>query len=499
MKNLNEYEVGVQVPGTFSRIYDNGQAISMFLQFGTKTNYQEYELKAEAQPGFAEYELLSSHLNGRSFSNSAAIKEYNLDLNDDSSFFVESFDNLNIPSAKNAEVLPTLVQEPNCSCPAVSDIEQPISFKSDATPTSSESKASSWNPRLNSGNKQTNKILDAIGGIEASSSTAENIDVSFLEDIKTILADPAVARQQSILSPEPAPTKEEDIFDRIAKNMQYANQYDFGTIELEKRLDEFDRIEDAKVSSSLRSTLPSASQPVKTMTKAMPTDISSSVFLEDMDLMNAVASPTAVTIPLDPGVGGRSILPEVLEVGDLILSTTNDPVLSAIGSATGSEVSHASMYIGNGKVIHAKAAGMEELNIHQLMDSCTLCVAYHHRDMNQTKASKILQFLRTAADNHIAFDGWGLIQAAPSQLLASYCDSLMGTARQTCLNSARSILPGTDNNDQFFCSKLIFSALKEAGLTISTIQPSFSSTQEAVRLFYDGTLHYVGHLKLQII
>jgi cell wall-associated NlpC family hydrolase len=189
----------------------------------------------------------------------------------------------------------------------------------------------------------------------------------------------------------------------------------------------------------------------------------------------------------------------VLEVGDLILSTTNDPVLSAIGSATGSEVSHASMYIGNGKVIHAKAAGMEELNIHQLMDSCTLCVAYHHRDMNQTKASKILQFLRTAADNHIAFDGWGLIQAAPSQLLASYCDSLMGTARQTCLNSARSILPGTDNNDQFFCSELIFSALKEAGLTISTIQPSFSSTQEAVRLFYDGTLHYVGHLKLQII
>jgi hypothetical protein len=115
--------------------------------------------------------------------------------------------------------------------------------------------------------------------------------------------------------------------------------------------------------------------------------------------------------------------------------------------------------------------------------------------MTRASESRMIQFLTSALQTPHAFDYWGMVQAAPAQLLASYCDSLPGPLRTACLNQARQIRPGTDENNQFFCSELIFKALQSAGLSISTVQPSWSSPQEVVRLFFDGTLTYVGHLK----
>lgn len=51
-------------------------------------------------------------------------------------------------------------------------------------------------------------------------------------------------------------------------------------------------------------------------------------------------------IPLDPGRGGRSVGPEALQIGDIIVSTTSAAISRAIRVGTGSEVSHAMLYIG---------------------------------------------------------------------------------------------------------------------------------------------------------
>ena len=475
---------------------ENNKGISVFLQYGTRTNFREYDLQVPILPGFDEYEIVGRDPNKKSFNKAASVQEYIIDLNNNSNFYVEPFDDTIITEQKNTPAKLILQQPANFACPSPG-IEKPTNPGAAAIEGTNIPAAALWNQNRTSGNEQTNKLLNAISQIESAPSTGDEINDGFLEDMKTILADPKIARQQSSqqLTPTAQPTKEEDIFDRIAKNMQYANQYDFGTFELEKRFDEFDKQEDRKLKTPVKSNSKPAGNGEYLGSVAVPVDLNSSDFLEDLDLINMSGSQSA-PIPLDPGVGGRSILPEVLEAGDIILSTTTGLISSTIRSATGSEVSHASVYVGGGKVIHATEAGVQEWSLDQLMDACSLCVAYHHRDINDIKAAKLVQFLRTALDHHTAFDGWGLIHAAPSQLMASYCDSLTGSAKQVCLNTARNIKPGTDNSDQFFCSELIFAGLKEAGLTISTVQPSFSSPQEAVRLFYDGTLQYVGHLKV---
>jgi hypothetical protein len=94
-------------------------------------------------------------------------------------------------------------------------------------------------------------------------SRAEAMDNEFMADMQAILSgqkvyDPVagkttekdkLGRPQSISSqndgndvPAPESKNSQAIFDRIAQSMQYANAYDLGTVELEKRFSDFDKI-----------------------------------------------------------------------------------------------------------------------------------------------------------------------------------------------------------------------------------------------------------------
>jgi hypothetical protein len=66
------------------------------------------------------------------------------------------------------------------------------------------------------------------------------VDASALDERKS-------ESQQSLRSPRaPVGDDAHAIFDRIAQSMEYANAFDVGTVELQKRFEDFDRIDDLK-------------------------------------------------------------------------------------------------------------------------------------------------------------------------------------------------------------------------------------------------------------
>lgn len=306
------------------------------------------------------------------------------------------------------------------------------------------------------------------------------------------------AQQQNQSAPAQTEQKNEDrhaIFDQLAESMRYANAYDLGILELEKRFDAFDEedlIEEQNAAESSErqdeAPAPVPRAEVQPSTEEFLTD------LDEIAVQHNLSVSKTEEIPLDPGVGGRSIGADVLEPGDVILSTTTENISRSIRVATGSEVSHAAMYIGNNQVIEAIGDGVIVRDIQMALADDSLAVAYRHRDMTPERAQSIVDFATRMARERRSYDAFGLLRVAPRQLARTICNRLDGSNRDQCLAQIDRLRVGTDRNDNFFCSQLVLEAYRQAGLTLTDVEPDWSSPDEILDLHYNGTLEYVGHL-----
>jgi hypothetical protein len=147
-------------------------------------------------------------------------------------------------------------------------------------------------------------------------------------------------------------------------------------------------------------------------------------------------------------------------------------------------------------VIESIDDGVMQFSVETSVEDDSLAVAYRHKDMTPEKATLVVNFLKQMKDQKKKFDYMSLLRVAPFQLISSYCDSLAGPLKEACHAAAGKFKLGTDNNNEFYCSELVFEALKQAGLGLSTVDPHWSAPQDVVRLNHNDTLRYVGHLKV---
>jgi hypothetical protein len=137
------------------------------------------------------------------------------------------------------------------------------------------------------------KVYDPASG--------QTVDRDRLRD--TQLAEARAAKDRSPLdsgeSPAPEVRQDAAIFERIAKSMQYANAYDLGTVELESRFDDFDRIAELEEKARQKPR----TKPPRPATPATPAaapagsqHADSADFIEDLDAIRekrGTATPAA--------------------------------------------------------------------------------------------------------------------------------------------------------------------------------------------------------------
>jgi hypothetical protein len=81
------------------------------------------------------------------------------------------------------------------------------------------------------------------------------------------------------------------IFERLAQSMQYANAYDLGTVELENRFADFDRVEELKRKAAAQKK---AQPATGSAAKASPApSVGSAEFLQDMDAIHSMQTSVA--------------------------------------------------------------------------------------------------------------------------------------------------------------------------------------------------------------
>ena len=190
------------------------------------------------------------------------------------------------------------------------------------------------------------------------------------------------------------------------------------------------------------------------------------------------ASAMTSDIPLDPGPGGRSIGPDALAPGDLILSTTTHVESWAIRRATGSLVSHAMLYLGGGRVAEAIREGVVVRTLAAALDEAVLAVAYRHPALSSADA-------RRAVDYAQAQEG-----------LPYNVDFRAAIRYQVTGTGAPDLEPG--DADSFFCSQLVLEAYRQAGSPLTTTPPDWNSPENLAQLALARRLQYVGHLKSEV-
>ena len=196
-------------------------------------------------------------------------------------------------------------------------------------------------------------------------------------------------------------------------------------------------------------------------------------------------------IPLDPGAGGQSILPDALEIADIIVSTTGARVSGAIRAGSLSRVSHAMLYIGQGRVVEAIDEGVTIRSLQTAISTGRLAVAYRRNGLSGGGAERVAQWAKDKESSPYDLAG---AAAHPSDLLVVYAVGILGVLPAAGVAIARSRTSQAE--DRFFCSQLIIRAFEEAGYPIIEGRLANMNPQQLVRAWSRGKLAYVGHLQV---
>ncbi len=191
-------------------------------------------------------------------------------------------------------------------------------------------------------------------------------------------------------------------------------------------------------------------------------------------------------IPLTPVNGGGVCIEDAaLQTADIIVSAGVGTVSKAIQFGTSSDVSHASLYIGNGKVIEAIGEGVVERSLTDALQDHYLAVAYRVRDMNPVAAALIVHNAsRWIGRKYDTLGAAGAGARNPIVCVMVYGIAACGVA----LNG------GFKSTDKFYCSQLVLEAYREARVPFVDQNPDTSQPQDIVTAYSKNKLLYVGHL-----
>lgn len=198
----------------------------------------------------------------------------------------------------------------------------------------------------------------------------------------------------------------------------------------------------------------------------------------------------AEDIPLAPEAGGRSIVESALETGDIIVSTTTEAVSGLIAGVSGSQVSHAALYVGDGMVVEAIGGGVMLTTLQQALEDDSFAVALRYPGLTEEQKLMIRDFAGQHLDS--GYDYVGIARHALFRLAGVICNRFEGTDRVACEAGRYMVSFGNDDADRWYCSELVFAAYEHAGASLGLL-PQTSTPGTIVSL--NTILEYVGHLK----
>lgn len=160
---------------------------------------------------------------------------------------------------------------------------------------------------------------------------------------------------------------------------------------------------------------------------------------------------------------------EVLEKGDIILTTTNEKLSDVIKIATNSDISHAMLYVSRGSVMDSTSNGVHSKNIEKIFyeDNCSIYVLRLINPISDFMTDKVIDFVRASTGTPYSMKEAAL--------------------------SAKEI-NNSSGSEKMFCSRLIARAYSSVGIDLYQ-NPNFCTPEN---LKNSNLLRQVENFSLQI-
>ena len=192
-----------------------------------------------------------------------------------------------------------------------------------------------------------------------------------------------------------------------------------------------------------------------------------------------------------------------LEPGDIIL--TSAPTLKSIGIrlVTFSPVSHAALYVGEGRIVEALGSGVHARSLDDLLLEENVALVLRHPGLSDAQKLAITDYAlqKTGA----GFNFVGATLHVPYSLTRRICEVpfLPAVLRDGCLRSIGVLNYVSATDSQLFCSQLVMQAFEHAQAQLTEADARLITPADILHMREGDVasvkvsrqLQYLGHLK----
>jgi cell wall-associated NlpC family hydrolase len=197
--------------------------------------------------------------------------------------------------------------------------------------------------------------------------------------------------------------------------------------------------------------------------------------------------------PLTPDTGGRSIGVDALQVGDIVVSTTPQFKSGMIRGVTGSPVSHALVYVGDGQVVEAIGKGVALRGLSESLADDDLAVALRYPDLTLEQGARIRDYVGNQIGKPYSYTG--AAKAGGFHILEEFCRGMFTEPEFSyCVAALWPIQFEPTEPNRFFCSELVVDAYASAGVPLTDQPAGEVSPGDIAALPLVDKVRYVGHL-----
>ena len=198
-----------------------------------------------------------------------------------------------------------------------------------------------------------------------------------------------------------------------------------------------------------------------------------------------------------------SVEPEFLEPGDILLSSEPTVVSASIRAMTFAPVSHAAVYVGDGRIVDAMRLGVRVRELDELLEEAAFVLVLRYPELTGDQAAVIAKY--SVNRSGAGFNFLGISLHVPFSIARRLCELPLVTApiRDACIRAMGVMHRLAASETRLFCSQLVLQAYRHAGVLVTQADPRLISPADILHMREGDVpsvniakpLRYVGHLK----